>query len=66
MCGLAVAFPSKEFPAQDNDRDHDELQVIPVVPKPQEQIQAEDNWNRTEAKNPFIPPEPTNQHIQNE
>ena len=53
---MAVAFPSDKFFAENDYRDHGELQIEPVVAKPQEQIHAEDNRNRTKAENPVVSP----------
>ena len=42
----AVALPGDELLAQHGRRDHQKLQVEPVVPEPQEQVGAEDDRKR--------------------
>ena len=43
-------MPTNEFLAQKAHRDHQELQVEPVVPEPEEQVDASDDRDGAEAQ----------------
>ena len=60
----AVAVPANEFLPHEPDRDHHELEVEPVVPEPQKEVGAEDDRERTEAKNIGLPARPGKQHAE--
>ena len=60
----AITVPPDEFLAQESDRDHQELEVEPIVLEPQEQIDAEDDRHRSEAEDIAVATRPGQQHVE--
>ncbi len=60
----AFAVPADQLLAQEADRDHQELQVEPVVPEPEEEVDAEDDREGPEAQRVALSPGPREQHVE--
>ena len=64
MHPFAVPLPPHELLPHEPDREHQELQVEPVIPEPKEQIRAEDDGKRSEAEHVAVAPGPGQQHVE--
>ena len=60
----SVLVPADQLFGGEADRHHDELQIEPVRLEPEEQIDAEDDRERTEAERVGVAPRPAEQHVE--
>ena len=59
-----LAVPAHELLTEKPDRDHQELQVEPIVPEPEEEVDAEDDGEGPEAEHVLLTPRPREQHVE--
>src|SRR5262245_34808830 len=64
VCATSFLGPTDQLFRGEAKRHHQELQVKPVRLEPKEQIDAEDDGERTEAESVIIAPRPAEQHVE--
>ena len=64
MSAATVPVPAHELLPQETDRDHQELQVEPLVAEPYEQVCAQDDRKRPETQDPLVPAAPAEQGVE--
>ena len=65
MCVSRPSFvPADQLLAGERQCNHQELQVEPIRLEPEEQVDAEDDRERTEAERVGVAPRPGEQHVE--
>ena len=64
MHGSSLTMPAHELLSQEPEGDHQELQVEPLVPEPQEEVDAEDDGEGTEPEHVGLSPSPGEQNVE--
>ncbi len=64
MHPFSFPLPAHELLPHEPDRKHEELQVEPVVPEPEEQVRAENDGKRPEAEHIATAARPGQKHVE--
>ena len=64
MRATPVSLPTHIFLAHEADGNHQELEIEPIVSKPEKQVDTEDNRNRSKAQAVLATSGPGQQHIE--